>query len=281
MLVEFPDQLLSPLEELLAIAQVTESDALAAVERWEQLIGEPFKQLLQAEPREDAPPKFYYNRKSQRYQYKESGRFVSEATVKRLTLELIDLLNGDLDTIGDLLVRKRISLATWEETTATTLKQLHVQEYVLGRGGIKNMTARDYGIIGNILREEYRFLRGFSQDLKAGMSEAQFKYRLGLYANSAYGSYERGRLESHIAAGYRWEKRIRGATESCLECIAYERLGWQPIGSLPNPTESCTCQANCKCSKQFSKTKPDNFLLSSKDGWLSLNLSLNLEQRNV
>ena len=35
--------------------------------------------------------------------------------------------------------------------------------------------------------------------------------------------------------------------KTCRECKEYEKLGWQPIGSLPLPGQKCRCYDRCRC----------------------------------
>lgn len=277
--MQYPSQELPPLSQLEKLAEVSERDGTQAAEAWEKRPPDPqFKWLLRANPLVDAVPEFYFDKNLQRYKYKDSGQFVSEVAVRSLTEKLIGLLEGDLATVGNLLANNKISVATWEQTTAETLKRLHIQQYMLGKGGLKNMAQRDYGIIGKKLGGEYEYLRGFSKDLiSKGMTEAQFKYRLELYAQTAWGSYERGRLEGHREAGYAWERRIQNSRESCADCIGYAALLWQPIGTLPTPTQQSACKANCRCFKIFARQKPGDSLLS-RNGWLKMGLKQKLRQ---
>jgi hypothetical protein len=214
---------------------------------------------------------FIFDRKSQRYRYKDSGRFLGEQAVRNLTIKSIDQVSQDIGVISNLLLEGKITVKTWEEQTAIALKQLHTQAYLLGKGGIKNMTQSDYGVIGSRLKKQYQYLRGFSNDLiNKGMSKAQFKMRIQQYLEASKGTYEEARARSHSNAGFKWEKRIRTKTNSCPPCINFEGLGWQPIGTLPNTGEQCDCRANCGCYKKFSadSLRPTDFLISKRFGWL-------------
>lgn len=217
---------------------------------------------------------FEFDKQSQRYRIKSGtgkGQFIGKAAVDSLTRKAVKQVQADMMTIGKLLIDRKISLGTWEEATAKTIKQQTVLQYAIGKGGVAQLSSRDYGIIGAKLKAQYGFLRGFSEDLKAGkLSEAQFWARLKLYAAATSGAYEAGREESHKAADYRWEKRIRNARESCNDCIGYAARGWQAIGSLPNRGEKCACKSNCQCSKEYSKqrTKPTDSVLGGRWGFI-------------
>lgn len=202
---------------------------------------------------------FYYDKEVQRYRWADTKRFLSAEAVENLTVLKIDQIKQDLGTIGQLLIDRKINLQTWEKQTASTIKDLHLQFYLLGIGGLKQITQRDYGIVGQEMLNQYAYLRGFSEDLiSAGMSIAQFENRVSLYADAARGTYQRARQEAHLRAGYLFERRIRTKIESCPECVSYALSGWQAIGSLPLPTKQCSCKMKCGCFKEFSVSNPAN-----------------------
>lgn len=217
---------------------------------------------------------FEFDRNSQRYRVisgSGKGQYISTAAVLKLTERYIDQLKTDVSTVADKLIEGKISVATWEETTAKALKNAHVAAYSLGKGGIGRLQSRDYGIIGNQLRSEYEYLRGFSQDiLKGELSEAQLRDRLSLYIDAAYGSYERGRFESHRSNGYNWERRYRNSAQSCSSCVGYAARGWQPLGSQPHVGEACECGNRCRCHKEYSKERrrPKDSLFAQNWGYV-------------
>lgn len=223
---------------------------------------------------------FEFESKSQRFRITEGagkGQFIGKAAIDSLTQKAIGLAKTDLGTIGDLLLKNKISIATWEEATAKTLKTIEISQYALGKGGIHRMTQRDYGLIGQRLKEQYKYLRGFSEDLKAGkLSEAQFRQRLNLYAADTRHAYELARTESHKGDGYNWERRIRNAKDSCVSCVGYADRGWQPIGSLPPIGTACECGSSCQCSLEYAIDKPTDGLLKSRWGMIGHGLGHDL-----
>lgn len=216
-------------------------------------------------------PEFYFNSRSQRYHYRDSGAFVSQSAVDNLTSRAIAKKRNEIRDLGEKLIGNLLTLEEWEKQTAAELKKLHTWTYLLGKGGQKNMSQADYGRLGLRLSYEYGYLRGFSEKIRDdGMSEAQFLSRLELYINKANGTKQIAVQASHKQAGYLWERRYLRAVENCRSCVRYAAMSWQPLGSLPAPTEKCECQANCKCYFQFSKdlSKPED-MLTRRFGWVS------------
>lgn len=198
-------------------------------------------------------PRFVWDDRVKRYRYLSSGRFVSQAVVDKLTRLSISQVKKDLRTIGQLLIDGKINLAAWEQETALALKVLHVQTYTLHKGGAANMTATDYSLIEQALREEFQYLHNFAVDIYEGrVSQAQFKARLGNYAKKSRYSAELARRELAFESNSGYAKRFLGPTDrSCGECLYYASLGLQPIGILPLPTQKCSCRSNCLCSIKY------------------------------
>jgi hypothetical protein len=203
---------------------------------------------------------FTYNKRLNRYRYLDSGRLLSQSAVESLTRKRIDTIKGDLGTLNDLLVQRKLSLESWQQATAQTLKELHVENLLLGKGGLGNTTNLDYLTVGRQLKEEYQYLRGVADDLTQGkMTEAQFRARMNLYANKGRVSFEAGKQQARIESGLKSMRRRQGATHrSCADCIKYAAQGWQPIGSLPLPTVACECGPNCNCWVEYSELRPED-----------------------
>jgi hypothetical protein len=146
------------------------------------------------------------------------------------------------------------------------IKTLTIQLYRIGR---PDMNASDYGRIGSILRSQYARLRKFSRDIILGtQSEKQILNRAKRYIAKAREAFEEGNRRGYATVS-RWEKRVRTKIESCRECRVYEAMGWQIVGTLPRPTDRCSCRDNCGCYLAYSnsRARPTTNLLRGS-GWL-------------
>lgn len=207
---------------------------------------------------------FEYVKSAQRYRWKDSKKFVSAKLVEKLTVAHSDQMAGRVKGLTRKMLDGDLTVDEWERQVLDDVKEVMVQRYRLGKGG--DLDASDRGKLGSQLRFNYDKFWTFRQKVIEGeLSEAQIFARAQLYVNKANWAYAAGRTQAHKNAGYIWEQRIKPATESCMECIVYNLMGWQPIGSLPERTEQCTCQANCKCYKEFSDSviKPSNNAFTS------------------
>jgi len=202
-----------------------------------------------------------FSKSTQRYRDTRSGKFLSAEKLTQLIRTNNSQLAQSLDALNTLIIDDKITVSEWQSQAAEVLKRLHIQNYLLGRGGKQALTQRDYGLIGQKVQGQYRYLQGLSNDLLLGkMTEKQFRSRTQLYVNAANGTYELGRFEGFKSAGFKWEKRTRHALESCQECLAFSQMNWQPLGTLPNPGVNCQCKSNCKCRKEYAKEQPKQFV---------------------
>ena len=218
---------------------------------------------------------YQYDRNSQRYRSTRSGQWISQSKMDALTGKWVEQQREKVQEIGDRLIDGTINVAEWEKETAKALKQAHLGEYVLGKGGLRRMTQADYGRVGARLRGEYDYLRGFTEAINNNEvgSVEQFKARLDLYVNKTRTTYELGRGEAHLADGFLWERRVLSAAEHCASCPVFAAMGWQPAGTLPRIGEDSECRGNDKCSFEYSRSalRPGDFL--PRNGWLGLRVA--------
>ncbi len=206
---------------------------------------------------------YSYDSKSQRYRNNQTGRFIPKTTVDNLIVKRITLIESDILTIGSLLQNDRLSLESWQRTTAYTIRELHLQSYLLARGGKAQMTPEDYLVVARELKKQYRYLRTFAEDINRGysidkngkqvpMTVARFEQRLKLYAKSGRAAANLAEDQSNRKAGKVAMSRHLGSTDRhCSSCVSYASAGIQPIGALPMPCQQCECGNNCLCSVKW------------------------------
>lgn len=213
---------------------------------------------------------FSFDPRMLRYRNKRTGRLVGLQKIKDLSRTLIQKRSRDAIALTDRMLANEISVGDWEMAIARSLKTLHLQQYKLSAG---QMGARDYGIVGNRLRNEYRFLRNFSLEISSGrLSEAQIRQRVRQYYNATWATFERGRREGNRSAGAKWEKRLLNSRVPCAQCPGYASVGWVPVGFLPDIGRDCDCRSNCKCTfvYAFGVSPPDGqSLLTQHFGWIN------------
>lgn len=225
---------------------------------------------------------FTFDRDTQRYRVSSGtgkGQFISAEAVTALTESYIEQQKAEVQKLADRLSSGDISVSQWESLTASVLKEMHVNSYLLGRGGLAQVTGKDLQAMSVLTRAQYKYLRGFTKDIQSGtLTEAQFRARLNLYVDAIYPSKEAGRQAGHEAEGFRWQRDTLNATESCEECISIAQLGWTAIGST-KPIGARSCRVNDRCVRSYRKgdDRPQDWLMSSGWGWVGYSVKQSVE----
>lgn len=138
-------------------------------------------------------PKWTYDSKSHRYR-DDRGRFIGPKQMADIRDAFIDRERERAIPLAERLVKGDITVNQWVLEMRDRIKTSFIDEYLLGRGGRRSMTQADWGRIGQMLRQQYRFLNGFASEIKAGnMTAGQIGTRAGMYFGAARSAYEVGR----------------------------------------------------------------------------------------
>lgn len=100
-------------------------------------------------------------------------------------------------------------------------------------------------------------LRG---DKEANQGRAQGKTwpslagRVARYiATSTFSFFSLGTFLAARGIGNKQMRRVaRHDKRTCPDCLRYDEMGWQPIGSLPMPGKGCRCYDRCRCFIEYS-----------------------------
>lgn len=122
------------------------------------------------------------------------GNPLSQATLN----EVRDAYLGEMDDLiaayADNLEKGDWSVTTFETEMRRRLKDAYIAEYVLGKGGVSQVTQSDYGRLGNMLKAQYKHLRNFLDDIG---DEKETRGTVGNRARNFIGSarqaFSRGR----------------------------------------------------------------------------------------
>lgn len=133
-------------------------------------------------------------------------RYVSVKTGRAVRWSTLDALRHDLalgqrawaDDMARQVANGNLTARRWEMEVRERVKLVYLTEYMLARGGKNVMTFADYGRVGRMLRDQYGYLRRFTDDVLDGkLSEAQLADRTGKYFESSTYAYERGRAAAY------------------------------------------------------------------------------------
>jgi hypothetical protein len=128
-----------------------------------------------------------------------AGTIFGHSDLTDLRNEFADQAMGESDKLIERLMRDGdLTIQEWQSEMRTLLKDTYRAMYELAVGGRENMTQADYGRLGGILAEQYRYLDRFAADLAEGkLSLAQALYRARLYIASSTQAYERAKAASY------------------------------------------------------------------------------------
>lgn len=134
-----------------------------------------------------------------RYRDSVTGRFLSKAEALGFVDESLAATGNVTDVLGTFVGgdAPAISPDDWRSAMRREIKDEYIRQYLLGKGGIEQMTSADWGSIGGDLAFQYAKLDGFAEEIKAGLlSEAQITARSRMYINSARKAYEKANIRA-------------------------------------------------------------------------------------
>lgn len=217
------------------------------------LINATLEQLVYRQDAVLRQPEWTFDSTIGRYRDRKTGRFLSKREALDLTQRSIVAASREVQQITDALVSGQLLLGDWQRRFAQIIKEVHLAQYILGRGGAANVYPADFLAVARTLKAEYRFLDAFARDIAVGrLSEAQLRARARLYLNKSTTSYWSGDAVAQERASHPMEmRRLLAPVEHCLDCVAYAAAGWVPVGMLPMPGSNCQCGPNCRCSIEY------------------------------
>ena len=149
------------------------------------------------------------------------------------------------------LVNGEIALADWQVQSAALLKSLHVAMGLAANGGLAATSASDLGYLANKIKEQYKYLNRFAQEIRSGVQklDGTLISRAEMYTQAGRGIYENVVGRAAEDAGATEERSVLGPADHCSSCVSQAAKGWQPINSLI-PIGQRKCLANCRCTME-------------------------------
>lgn len=186
------------------------------------------------------------------YIVRRINRAFTDRQVLAQTTRYTASLSERATTITQRMLDGRIGLPDWQVRMAELIRESWLTNAVAGRGGRDAMSSQDWGRTGGRLSFELSRLDNFANQIYLGrLSPDQILWRIQLYFQASTTAFYDGLTSAKAEAGMTEERRIMTPAEHCEDCMNYEAMGWQPIGSLPEPGEDSACMRNCKCYKEY------------------------------
>ena len=194
---------------------------------------------------------YRYNETAGRY-IDSRGRFVSGDTVRASLDNVLDGLATRAQVTSEGLRTGVTSLAEWQRDMMGIIKDTHLTAAAAYKGGWAQMTQADYGWAGQIIREEYAYLRDFAESIADGSQklDGTLRRRAALYEQQGRPTYYKFAQADLRGRGYDLERSILNPAEHCDLCISEAARGFVPIGELI-PIGQRTCRSNDRCSMEY------------------------------
>lgn len=188
---------------------------------------------------------------SGRYRDTSTGRYVQGATVRRELDRYLDTADP-AKALAEALRGRQVSLADWEVAMRRHVKNVNLNAIALERGGWSNLTPSDFGRVGQIVREQYAYLKGFAADIASGKQrlDGTLGTRAKLYSQAARTSLYKSKA-ANMSGGVTHQRSIRSARDSCRQCLDLDRKVFRiDDPSFPLPGQRI-CRANCQCHLEY------------------------------
>lgn len=197
-------------------------------------------------------PEYGYNEAAGRYTEPKSGRFVSRVAVRDALDAAIDNSSKQVRALTEQLRAGTVSLADWQLGMAREVKSAHLASAALAKGGWAEMSPADFGRVGPLVKEQYRFLAGFAADVASGKQrlDGTLPRRAEMYIQAGRGTYHVIEQREQRGRGMTEERNILYPGDSCEGCLAEEARGWVGIGELV-PIGARICLTRCRCSINY------------------------------
>lgn len=214
-------------------------------------------------------PGYGWNDAAGRYTNLTTGRFISMSDVRNALDTTALVSRQNMRSLSEQLQAGKISLADWQVQMAREIKTLHTAAAASANGGWAQMSQSDWGATGQIIKQQYKYLQGFANDIASGKQPLNGRLiaRSNQYAEAGRGTFEQMRRRyERDRNGQSVERRVLGFAEHCEAskgtpgCVDLADRGWQPIGTLP-PIGAATCRGFCKCRFEFGVMSPDGVVI--------------------
>lgn len=194
----------------------------------------------------------------------DSGRYRRPGGQTISRLEVRQALDRDARAIArhaaeitEELRENQLTIMEWRESMREMIKQTHLTSTALAAGGRAQVTQEEWGLAGQIIREEYGFLDDWVVEILNGQAplDGRMRTRAQLYAEAGRNSYHEAERRDQEARGMEEERSVLHPAEHCDDCLAESEAGpdgdgWRPIGEMI-PIGSRRCGRRCKCTAQY------------------------------
>jgi hypothetical protein len=228
-------------------------------------------------------PQFGFNDATGQYYWlngPNKGRFVPRTEVRRVIDEYLENKSKQVRTLAEQLRNREISIAQWQRAMEQNIARVHLANAAAAKGGWHALGQSDYGRIGSLVKQEYKYLREFAVQIENGLPlDGRFTARVEQYSQAGRHTFYVFKDLEAERLGLDEERSVRHAQDSCEDCLYWAAKGWVPRGSSPHPGAR-RCRRKCKCDKIFRKRgEGDQDPISTKHFGGSVDVKLDNESK--
>ena len=203
------------------------------------------------------PEGYTYDPVRRRY-IKPNGKVVTPAEQRRIGLAIVDESAAALEALTESYVKGSITFEEWAVAMREGVKATHSAMSQLAFGGKEMMGARQRGLLGALIRNQYAFLGRFALNVESGQVPKGdgMVDRAKMYGEAGWSTYTQSIAQREQHAGAQEERSfLEPDADHCQECFDEAGKDWQPIGTL-TPIGQRQCLARCQCEFEY-RTAPD------------------------
>lgn len=186
------------------------------------------------------------------HSYRAGKNVLTQAEVRGFVDAAIKQARNEARAIAEAFLEHGNS-AEFEVGMKALLKNEHLALSMIANGGRDQMTAREWGKVGSVIKDQYGYLEAFGRQIDADEITLGpgFLSRAESYASFGSHVYENFVRDGMIEAGMTEAfNSLGGSAQSCAECPALEATGWMPIEDMPEIGER-ECSVGCNCSIEY------------------------------
>lgn len=185
----------------------------------------------------------------QKRQYIRNGKPIPPQSVRQLVLDVIEKAKERLSAIA---TKAGTNRAEWFIESREELKRMHMALSMVAQGGRAQMNVRAWGRVGQVIKSEMEYLRGFERDIaNGGQSDAEILARAIRYAAAGYKTYQNGVFAREKDAGVGFARRVLDPNaENCEDCPSLATDHFLPITEVAEIGASA-CGGMCRCELEF------------------------------
>jgi len=192
----------------------SEAEIQAAIERF-YAANPNYRGLL------DDSTQWEFDPVSKRFKNLVTGRYVGNNRIDGLADRYDDTWDEEVDTLTKNLVENDQDLANWLGDFLGVLAGSILAYYLLGVGGVSNMTPERWEEVDRLVADQLGYMGGFATAVAGGtLSAAQIAARTAMYFSSAQAAYSYGKATKYglVLPAY--------PRDGSSECLSYCYCSW-------------------------------------------------------